>query len=429
MLISEMVRQLAAGLLAAFVFTAVSVAEELTPGPDKHLTAVTVALDGAVWTAAENGAVRRFRDGVWEKFDRNTPGFPDTADFSALAVDRQGRVWAGTVDKGVAVFNGKTWKTYGVLDGPLSARVFALAVSPGGTVAVAHAAGVDLYYPGLRRWRSFTAIDGLPSSPVTGVAFADDDKLWLAFSHAGAGLVTGVAPGAGGKARFTAVTAPWVWDKSSGARVPLTAAGAGLLSNLLNGIAVGGKGRVFAATVSGLAVSKGGDNWKFRRGADWKAKAEGVLGRKVGATGRETQTLPEDYLTALLPVENGIWVGTRAAGAASLDGTTGEVRKTVPVPHPVRGFAATMQGLLAATYGGGWRVLTRRRLPPPWRTAPPTRTSPPRPPRPRRRRSRPSPAPRAAPRKSPPAAFSPATSAMIGRPAATGVSATGGILR
>lgn len=39
-------------------------------------------------------------------------GFPKGKNFTCIAEDRQGRIWVGTDDSGVAVFNGREWKTY-----------------------------------------------------------------------------------------------------------------------------------------------------------------------------------------------------------------------------------------------------------------------------------------------------------------------------
>ena len=48
----------------------------------------------------------------------------------ALAMDGKDRVWAGHLNHGVSVFNGEKWRNYGIMDGPLGDRVFAMAVSP-----------------------------------------------------------------------------------------------------------------------------------------------------------------------------------------------------------------------------------------------------------------------------------------------------------
>ena len=68
----------------------------------------------------------------------------------ALTCDKAGRVWVGTLNHGVSVFNGKQWKTYGPLDGPLGSRLFALAVNPpDGGVWGATEAGLFRYRPAL----------------------------------------------------------------------------------------------------------------------------------------------------------------------------------------------------------------------------------------------------------------------------------------
>ena len=96
----------------------------------------------------------------------------------ALVCDHAGRIWAGTLNHGVSVFNGKAWRTYGPLDGPLGSRVFALAVSPqDGSVWGATEAGLFRYKNS--RWTDFTRTDGLPSDQANALAFAPDGTLYV----------------------------------------------------------------------------------------------------------------------------------------------------------------------------------------------------------------------------------------------------------
>jgi len=88
---------------------------------------------GNVWIGTEDKGVYRL-DPTAPKSTQYThfttkDGLGDDNAY-ALTCDQAGRVWVGTLNHGVSVFNGKAWKTYGPLDGPLGSRVFALAVSP-----------------------------------------------------------------------------------------------------------------------------------------------------------------------------------------------------------------------------------------------------------------------------------------------------------
>ena len=57
-------------------------------------------------------------------------GIPSTMNCYAVAEDLQGRIWVGTDNQGVVVWNGETWKAYDQLSGLLGERVFAIRVSP-----------------------------------------------------------------------------------------------------------------------------------------------------------------------------------------------------------------------------------------------------------------------------------------------------------
>jgi hypothetical protein len=48
----------------------------------------------------------------------------------ALAIDKLGRLWVGHLNTGVSVFNGKDWKNYDVVDGPIGERIFDIKFVP-----------------------------------------------------------------------------------------------------------------------------------------------------------------------------------------------------------------------------------------------------------------------------------------------------------
>jgi hypothetical protein len=222
----------------------------------------------------------------------------------ALACDKAGRVWVGTLNHGVSVFNGKTWRTYGPADGPLGSRVFALAVSPkDGSVWGATEAGLFRYDQS--RWTYFTRANGLPSDQANALAFAADGTLYVGTQ------CDGIAVG-------SPVNDYKTWRVTPGPKqLPNAATGTGLPSGLINALLVVRDGTVYAGTNCGLAASGDqGRTWHFRRGADWKAKLAGLADPIAPSQHHITgKLLREDYVTCLAEdADHSLWIGHRQKG-------------------------------------------------------------------------------------------------------------------
>ena len=231
----------------------------------------------------------------------------------ALVCDKAGRIWAGTLSHGVSVFNGKTWRTYGPVDGPLGSRVFALAVSPkDGGVWGATDAGLFRYQNS--HWTYFTRADGLPSDQANALAFSADGVLYVGTQCDGIAIAS---PDDGYKA----------WRVVPGPKsLPKTATGAGLPSALINCLLVTQSGAVYAGTPCGLAGSKdGGLTWTFVRGLDWKAKLAGLYHPATPTPAvLTTDLLSEDYVTCLAEGGDGrLFVGHRQTGLEAFSPKTG----------------------------------------------------------------------------------------------------------
>ena len=101
----------------------------------QFITALCPGTRGTVWVGTEDNGVWRYDPAapIGKQYTHFTQkdGLGDDNTY-ALTLDKAGRLWAGTLNHGVSVYNGKQWKTYGPVDGPLGSRVFALAVSPKG---------------------------------------------------------------------------------------------------------------------------------------------------------------------------------------------------------------------------------------------------------------------------------------------------------
>ena len=313
-------------LLRAFVFALISVLftaslcrADVSPwNPDtqgQFITALCRDTHGNTWIGTED-------NGVWccdpsapkdKQYTHYTTqdGLGDNNAY-ALVCDKAGRVWAGTLNHGVSVFNGRAWRTYGPLDGPLGSRVFALAVSPkDGGVWGATDAGLFRYLNS--RWTYFTRADGLPSDQANALAFGSDGTLYIGTQCDGIAIAS---PADGYK----------VWRIVPGpAKLPRTATGMGLPSALINCLFVTHSGTVYAGTTCGLAWSRdAGTAWSFVRGLDWEAKLAGLLHPVTPAPAAVSHSLlSEDYVTCLAEGGDGrLFVGHRQTGVEAFNPKT-----------------------------------------------------------------------------------------------------------
>ena len=284
---------------------------------DRSVTALAQGGDGALWIATEDAGVWRYNVATqsWKQFTAKD-GLADNNAY-ALAIDKAGRVWAGTLNHGVSVWNGSAWKNYGVLDGPLGERVFDIAVCPtDGDVWIATNVGLTRYSMKSDGWSYLTRADGLPSDQIEAIAFDAAGNIVLGTQCDGVAL----ASAASGYKNWRALSGP---DK-----MPLTPTGAGLPSSLINDVLVSRDGTVYAATTTGLAWSRdGGTNWRYVRGQDYAAKVQGLHGgAPAGWKPEAGALLAEDYVSALAQDAAGrLLVGHWRAGneVLELNGTTG----------------------------------------------------------------------------------------------------------
>lgn len=299
-----------------------------------------------LWVGTEDG------QGLWvyDPASKSWTHFPASADLSgdiyALACDKAGRIWAGGLS-GVSVYNGKEWRQYGLTDGPLGTRLFALAVSPkDGGVWGATEAGLFRYAQS--HWTYFTRADGLPSDQAQALAFAPDGTLYVGTQ------CDGVAVGSPADGYKT-------WRVTSGlAHLPNAATGSGLPSGLINALLVASDGTVYAGTDCGLAQSSdAGLTWHFSRGVNWKDKLAGLYHPITP----DTRPIPgdllrEDYVTCLGEDGAGrIWIGHRQGGVEAFDPKTGHrVQSGANASTPsdyISALLLTKKSSWVGLYGGG----------------------------------------------------------------------------
>lgn len=266
-----------------------------------HVASLAVDRAGSVWVGMQDWAVwNRTLDANgnarWRQFTVKD-GLGDN-DAYAVAGDKRGRVWVGHLNHGVSVWNGASWKNYGVLEGPPGERVFDIAVCPtDGDVWIATDAGLARYSDKNDNWTYFSRADGLFSDQVSAIAFDKQGNIYCGTQSDGLTI-----------ARAATKYTDWKSVRAN-TMMPSRAKGTGLPSNIVNDVLVArgtsdgaGAGIIYAATVNGLSWSRDkGATWQFVRGADWQANLAGRAGkiRPADLPVDEDELLLQDWTTCL----------------------------------------------------------------------------------------------------------------------------------
>jgi len=194
-----------------------------------------------IWIGTDAGGVQHW-DGVgWTVYNAGNSGLASNH-VLALARDTRNRIWVGTQDAGVSVYNlkGKTWSTFNPANSPLpSNRVAAITVDHGqlwlGTDnGLAHFTG--------KSWTVYTGAAGLPSADIRDLGVDKAGNVWAA---------TAAGPATWNGSTWSAYEPPAYIGGTSA--VGVDAAGKVWLAGAF-GVAVedGAGGRVYRARNSGL---------------------------------------------------------------------------------------------------------------------------------------------------------------------------------
>ena len=282
-----------------------------TAAQGKLITSLAADTQGRVWAGTEER-------GVWVAAPDNAgwthygqkEGLGEE-DVTALVCDAKGRIWAGHRSQGVSVFNGQTWKNYDAAHGPLGSHVFALAVSPkDGDVWMATEAGLTRYSASKDTWRDYTRTGGLPADQVQALAFDAKGTLYAGTQCDGLAIGSAADDYAS-------------WQRLPGPTRPSPfPSGSGFTDRRITALLAARDGFVYAGTPSGLVGSQdGGKTWTYLRGSDWLAKAQGrSQPAPDGFLPSANPTLSEDYVSALAEDSAGrLWIGHNSRGVEVAD--------------------------------------------------------------------------------------------------------------
>lgn len=135
----------------------ITIPHPLPACPVSHIRDGLLSRNGNIWVVGENSSLHRLiiQPGMydWENLGYSE-GCPQIDNFTCIAQDKQDRIWIGTHNSGVVVFNGASWKIYDRNDSLPGEHIYDIAVSPvSGEVAIATSGGIAIYNPADETWR------------------------------------------------------------------------------------------------------------------------------------------------------------------------------------------------------------------------------------------------------------------------------------
>lgn len=152
----------------------------------KHLDAsigsgnhpMTYDRNNTIWLGTSTG-LYHYAEQTWSQFTTENSGLPEDQ-IVALACDKNGDIWVGTITKGLAHFDGSAWTTYTTTNSGLpSDTVRSLAIDSSGVLWVGTQSGLASYDG--TTWLAKTTDNWvLPGNIVMGIAVAPNNDLWIA---------------------------------------------------------------------------------------------------------------------------------------------------------------------------------------------------------------------------------------------------------
>ena len=301
-----------------------------------------VASEDRLWIATDGGGVV-FRNAQSGQLEAPTPlrDTPDLQRVRALALDRLGRLWIGSRDAGVAVYDPRSGdlkriRHSSTAPGSLADNsVFALMHLRGGDTLVGTASGLDRLTAANLEVRHVA----LPAE----LAPAGQPLRVRALIESPEGIVwVGTDAGLG---RFDPRTSRWrVYREKPGSSTSLT-------DNRVQALLIDGQGRLWVGTTRGLF---------------WFNSATETFA-SYHSDAAEPRSLPDDYIVSLFEDRGGsLWIGTKSGGLAKWNPRTwsfGHTRASSDegfTDRNITSFAEDRHGRLwIGTFGSGINLLDR----------------------------------------------------------------------
>lgn len=104
-------------------------------------------------------------------FNNGTPGYPAASSVVDMAVDSQQRLWIGTENNGVAMYDGFKWTPFtnaNTSGGLLSDQIY-FVTAIGASMWFGGPNGVSVYHPASNQWSHYTTADGLSTNLIRDV--------------------------------------------------------------------------------------------------------------------------------------------------------------------------------------------------------------------------------------------------------------------
>ncbi|MBD3385538.1 T9SS type A sorting domain-containing protein [candidate division KSB1 bacterium] len=137
--------------------------------------------DGRVWAGGEDGTLSRYQEGSWQNVGQLYNG-----GIESIYTDREGKIWFSSWGNGVVVYDHGNWYEYNISNCNISSNyINSMVQDDDGAMWFATANGVSLFKEGI--WTSMkTEYSGLNSNRVESVIQDSQGSMWFAHYVGGA---------------------------------------------------------------------------------------------------------------------------------------------------------------------------------------------------------------------------------------------------
>lgn len=147
----------------------------VAPNSDLWITVQTTNCGNPVNPFYTNG-LRRLSSGAWTSHMTTSMPWNAYEKLKAVACDRQGVVWAGTLGKGLVKYDGTDGEQFGRLEGLIDTNINTIAVDSLNNKWIGTKNGLCMRDSA--SWTNYLVRDGLPGLTVTAIA-VQRDTLWI----------------------------------------------------------------------------------------------------------------------------------------------------------------------------------------------------------------------------------------------------------